>query len=337
MSYDVFISYRRTDGPFVRALVDALETRGVGVWWDQMIEGGVDWRDAIVEGLEAADMLVIMFSDECNSSKQLKKELAMADMLNKDVVPVLIEDTKPKGHFLYELASRNWIQIHPDPMAKLDQLADHLTDLAKKSPGGLQGVSPAPAAGAPAAGAGIAAPAPAPDAAEAAASRAREIEKKVAAKAAATSTKKNLRDFLPFKWIDLVLLALVAGGTFAATGMPEPGGGDVGVLLATAILGIALIAAYGAVVFPFRYYFRRRRLWRAMGMYALSAIVLFGLLMGVFLTGKAMGAFPNDETATIAGVFGAAWLVFAMLAFMIYGVLNFQRAVRSFRSNTKTL
>jgi len=55
MAYDIFISCRRTDQPVARALVEQLEARGVKVWWDQKIEGGEDWRDAIVAGLEAAE------------------------------------------------------------------------------------------------------------------------------------------------------------------------------------------------------------------------------------------------------------------------------------------
>ncbi len=144
MGYDIFLSYRRADQELARTLVAALEARGVGVWWDQKIDGGVDWRDAIVENLIDSDMLVILFSEECNASKQLKKELALADDMDKDVIPVLIEDTKPKGHFLYEMAARNWIQIHPHPENKINELADRLTSLAEATPDGLSG-TPVPA------------------------------------------------------------------------------------------------------------------------------------------------------------------------------------------------
>ncbi|MEL6957193.1 MAG: toll/interleukin-1 receptor domain-containing protein, partial [Pseudomonadota bacterium] len=126
MDYDIFISYRRTDQPVARELVQQLESRGVRVWWDQKIEGGEDWRDAIVAGLESAHALVILFSSECNESKQLKKEMAIADTLDKLVIPVLIEDTKPKGHFLYELAARNWIQVFPNPESRDSDLAERL-------------------------------------------------------------------------------------------------------------------------------------------------------------------------------------------------------------------
>ena len=72
MTYDIFISYRRTDQELTKAVVDELTSRGVKVWWDGFIEGGEDWRGAIVEGLSESTALVILFSEACNQSKQLK-------------------------------------------------------------------------------------------------------------------------------------------------------------------------------------------------------------------------------------------------------------------------
>ena len=153
--YDIFISYRRADRELVASVVRRLEERGIAVWYDANIEGGADWRETIVEALSNSQMLAIFFSEECNNSRQLKKELAVADALAKPVVPILIENTQPRGAYLYELADRNWIQIFPDPMAHMDELIDHLATLAgkpegalagKRPPGALKAAPPAPAA-----------------------------------------------------------------------------------------------------------------------------------------------------------------------------------------------
>ena len=66
MAYDFFLSYRRADQALAKQLVEALESRGATVWWDDKIAAGVDWRDAIVENLMEAHTLVILFSEECN-------------------------------------------------------------------------------------------------------------------------------------------------------------------------------------------------------------------------------------------------------------------------------
>jgi hypothetical protein len=70
--------------------------------------------------------MLLVFSEECNHSTELKKELALAGHFKKDVIPVLIEQTEPRGPFLYELAGRNWINIAPDPETKVELLADRL-------------------------------------------------------------------------------------------------------------------------------------------------------------------------------------------------------------------
>ena len=140
MTNDVFLSYRRTDQALAQSLVESLQRQGVRVWWDQMIEGGEDWREAIVENLTAARSLVILFSEECNTSKQLKKELSIADGLDKEVNPVLIEDTKPKGHYLYELSARNWLRVFPNPETKMDESAARVA-FELQTPNGRGGAS----------------------------------------------------------------------------------------------------------------------------------------------------------------------------------------------------
>src|SRR3954447_17285297 len=146
---DIFVSYRRTDKAFVEKLVPVLESFGPTVWWDADIEGGEDWRDSIVEHLAASRCLVIVFSEACNSSKQLKKELAVADHLDKAVIPVLIEQTEPRGFFLYELAPLNWISIHPAPMEKLDSVAHILVERLEEAGWKALPVTAPPAVGPP--------------------------------------------------------------------------------------------------------------------------------------------------------------------------------------------
>ena len=128
MANDFFISYRRTNQPLASKLAEALSRHGSAVWWDAGISPGEEWGDEIADGLEESDVFVILFSAECNDSKPMKKELAAADFLDKVIVPVLIEDAKPKGRFLYELACRQWIQIYPEPEEKVEKLASQLVN-----------------------------------------------------------------------------------------------------------------------------------------------------------------------------------------------------------------
>ena len=337
MTYDIFVSYRRSDRELVARIVSRLENRGVSTWYDAEIEGGADWRETIVEALTNSGMLVIFFSEQCNSSRQLKKELAVADSLAKAVVPILIEDTQPKGAYLYELADRNWIQAWPDPTAKIDELVEHLVALVAKPGSDAGPLSPPIAIAANdviASKTGSSLPpkavnddllAPSPRLSDAYVGK-------------ISSQRKTLptQDILPFRWIDaLVLAPMIAGlawylkqdGSFAdpSKAMVEP--------VSIGFICITLVALYGALVFPFRYYLRRRSIAAALFNYLISTGILYALFVGAFLVFWSQGFYPNDTPREVALFFGAIWGVFTVIAFVIYAILSGQRALRSFRSN----
>jgi hypothetical protein len=141
---DLFLSYSRVDRPLAEQFVKTAAARGVNVWYDEDIEGGRDWRERIVAALGSAKALVILFSEHSNDSRQLIKELAVADNMRKQVIPVLISNCEPKGPYLYELASRNWIPIYPNPESKLAWLIDKLVTEQEPRGVGLLSAVPAP-------------------------------------------------------------------------------------------------------------------------------------------------------------------------------------------------
>ncbi|MEZ5939329.1 MAG: toll/interleukin-1 receptor domain-containing protein [Hyphomonadaceae bacterium] len=414
MKHDIFVSYRRKDRELVANAVRKLEAAGVEVWYDAEIEGGSDWREAIVEALENSGMLVIFFSEDCNNSRQLKKELAIADQLEKPVVPILIEDTRPRGAYLYELADRNWLQAFPDPMSKIDAIVEQLAELAGKSVeqadeagegppfGGFDGfvrtdtpnlepdirpdLEPGPGPGTgidTAAGAAPEeapvpdlgsladreidrdmereeAPAPQPRASRsfppstAAPSPAKPVLKRKAApslsaqdfvrnRSAAEIRRAQLNDILPFRWIDLLFLvpalSIAAYVMLFSDILPIRTGAEseLSRWLAFGVMSLPMIAFYGAVVFPFRYYLRRRTLWTALSRYVVSSALLYAVAMGGLIAGIAAGFFPNERPEEFATVFGVFWIVLTVIAFIIYGALSAQRAIRHFRRNVKKL
>ncbi|MEM0987153.1 MAG: toll/interleukin-1 receptor domain-containing protein [Pseudomonadota bacterium] len=362
MAYDIFISYRRTDQSLARALVFSLEARGISVWWDQKIEGGEDWRDTIVEGLTNSKALVILFSESCNQSKQLKKELAVADTLDKVVVPVLIEDTKPKGHYLYELAALNWLQIFPDAERKIDGLADRLIDELELDAAPVAPVFQAEPVGednaAPTSPAPAARPTPRPAPKpqprysydeEDVPIEADTVRKIVRQGKRAAIAERWYKDFLPFKWYEL-LIALAIGAMAAAGGtMPDEAGAPLdpemavtGFTLTLDAIGTFFLTALviAMVVFPFRYYFRRRRVGRAARYYAFSVgtlAVILGLIFGIHphIIDNTVGLGENILYALIGSIVVFGFI--ALITFGIYGLLHFQRTMRSFDRNLEAI
>ena len=323
MAYDFFLSYRRADQALAKQLVEALESRGATVWWDDKIAAGVDWRDAIVENLMEAHTLVILFSEECNNSKQLKKELALADDMDKDVIPVLVEDTKPKGHFLYELASRNWVQIYPNPENKINELADKLLGMTGKAP-----IVPAPmqtVAGSDSSPAAVT----------------KTVTKTVTRKKPASTnsqkqsqSSKKRRNFLPLKWIDLPIFLILI---FVFKQMMGGRRIDFEDMIGIAFYVVCGIAAWGAFVFPVRYFMRGLRLGRAARYYLASSLALYLVvlsILGVYVLER--GRVPSDlmEIVTFASI---GWVILGAFAFVIYGVMHFLRSVRAFKSHVEEM
>ena len=132
MSHDVFISFARGDRELAAYLARKLDERGVSVWYDAKLAAEVSTETEVDTAIRDAGLVTLLFSQECNQSERMWRELALADSLGKPVVPFLIESGPPKGGYLYALADRNWIQAHPEPMVRVEELADLLARLVGK-------------------------------------------------------------------------------------------------------------------------------------------------------------------------------------------------------------
>jgi Tol biopolymer transport system component len=131
MAGEIFISYRRADAVWARLLHSQLRAEGVEAWYDAHVAPGEDWRIATAKALEASRIFVLLFSSNAAGSSDIAKELAAATLEKKLIIPVRLENIAPKGAFLYELASRNWVNAYEDTEAELAELAKGLAHLVK--------------------------------------------------------------------------------------------------------------------------------------------------------------------------------------------------------------
>src|ERR1700709_737218 len=131
MAGEIFISYRRADQAWARHLHAELKAQGVEAWYDALVGPGQDWRLATAKALEASQIFVLLFSENAAQSSDIAKELAAATLENKLIIPVRLQNIAPKGAFLYELASRNWVNAYENTDAKLAELAQSLAKLVK--------------------------------------------------------------------------------------------------------------------------------------------------------------------------------------------------------------
>jgi TolB-like protein len=144
VSSSVFISYRRSDEPQARRLYELLREQGVEAWYDAHMSAGEEWRTAITEALQAASVFVLLYSSRAAASDEIVKELAIATLEKKTIVPIRLENITPTGAFLYELASRNWIDAFDDDEKGLSEAAGKVARLTRSA-----STIPAPTATAP--------------------------------------------------------------------------------------------------------------------------------------------------------------------------------------------
>ena len=107
--HDVFISYSRADGGFVRDLQDALSARGRRPWVDwQDIAPTAEWMAEIEGAIDQADAVVYVLSADSVSSRVCSKEIEHALSANKRIVPILYRSVD--GEAVPEtIAKLNWI------------------------------------------------------------------------------------------------------------------------------------------------------------------------------------------------------------------------------------
>jgi TolB-like protein len=131
MAGEIFISYRRADEAWAQLLHSQLRAEGIEAWYDAQVGAGQDWRLATAKALESSRIFVLLFSENAAESSDIAKELAAATLEKKLIIPVRLQNIAPKGAFLYELASRNWVNAYEDTEAKLAQLAKGLAQLVR--------------------------------------------------------------------------------------------------------------------------------------------------------------------------------------------------------------
>jgi TIR domain len=118
MGHDVFLSYSTKDKVAAESVCAALERGGVNVWMaPRDIAPGASWAGAIVEAIDNAGAVVLIFSGVANDSSQIEREVQRALDKNLRVIPFRIEDVKPKEALAYCIGAVQWLDAFIPPMS----------------------------------------------------------------------------------------------------------------------------------------------------------------------------------------------------------------------------
>ena len=125
MSHQVFISFSSKDKKFAERVYSHLTGNNISCWISSKdIPPGADYQACIVDAIEKAKIVVLIFSTRANDSHEVAKELSLAS--KKTVVPTRIEDVLPQGAFQYQLSNRQFIDLFEDFDNKLNELSDRI-------------------------------------------------------------------------------------------------------------------------------------------------------------------------------------------------------------------
>ena len=128
MAHDVFISYSHKNKPIADAICAALENSGVRCWVaPRDIAPGLDWPTAISHGIAESRVMVLVFSIDSNSSKDVSRELILAANSNLIIIPFRIDDIAPEPGKQYYLARTHWLDaVNPPTREQIDKLVGYV-------------------------------------------------------------------------------------------------------------------------------------------------------------------------------------------------------------------
>jgi hypothetical protein len=111
----IFVSFSKHDQVAALEIVDRIEAADLKCWIScRDVPHGHDYQDAIVDALDAAGAMVLVFSSNANGSAEIKRELALSSANNLFILPVRIENAEPTKGFKYQLATRQYIDLFAD-------------------------------------------------------------------------------------------------------------------------------------------------------------------------------------------------------------------------------
>ena len=123
MSQKIFRSYAREDSDSIAEIRARLEAAGHEVWVDtEAVVSGEQWRAAIVEGIDKADVVIIVLSRHSVVFGPVRTEADIASDANKPLIPVTLDGSEPTGALRFNLSGLQLIDMSLDQPAATELL-----------------------------------------------------------------------------------------------------------------------------------------------------------------------------------------------------------------------
>jgi hypothetical protein len=111
LANSVYISHSTKDREAAGEICAALEADGIRCWIaPRDIKPGEEWPLAICKAITSSEAMIIIFSKNANTSKDVANDIILAMNTGVPVVPIKIEQYEPTGKMLYYLAGQQWYE-----------------------------------------------------------------------------------------------------------------------------------------------------------------------------------------------------------------------------------
>ena len=138
---DVFISYSQADRKTAEAICRSLEQAHISCWIaPRNIPAGKTWAEFIPDAIAHSRAMVLVLSASANESRQVKKEVDIADNKRVPIIPFRIEDVPLAKALEYHLAGTQWLNAYTSPLSKhLQKLEETVRSLIGQQGGEVVG------------------------------------------------------------------------------------------------------------------------------------------------------------------------------------------------------
>lgn len=127
----LFVSHHSSKLETAEHVERALNAKGVQCWIaPRDIEPGEQWDVAIRKAIADSDAMLLLFCSSSEKSRQVKRELILADQLGKAIIPLRLERIDP-GQLSYHLADSQWV----DWLEQRDGVIDRIAAKAREFQG----------------------------------------------------------------------------------------------------------------------------------------------------------------------------------------------------------
>ena len=117
MTSDIFISYSSRDVLTANALCMALEEAGRSCWIaPRNIRPGQTWSEAIIDGINASQLMVLLYSAASNTSPQVLREIERAVSKQLGLLAFRIEDVPLSKPMEYLISVNHWLDATSGPL-----------------------------------------------------------------------------------------------------------------------------------------------------------------------------------------------------------------------------